>query len=157
MTPENNITIKDIQSVRFTWDRMANVLTSMIIVGLLGLCAVLIYNEPGLESLLTLAIIVVVLGGVFSFTPRGLYVDNDYIIIHRFIGKVVIDKSVITSVKGIDASMLRHSTRLAGTMQVFGYWGIFRNRKLGKYRLYATNLNRLALIETATKKYVINY
>ena len=151
MTPENNITIKDIQSVRFTWDRMANVLTSMIIVGLLGLCAVLIYKEPGLESLLTLAIIIVVLGGVFSFTPRGLYVDNDYIVIHRFIGKVVIDKSEITSVKGIDASMLRHSTRLAGTMQVF------RNRKLGKYRLYATNLNRLALIETATKKYVINY
>ena len=157
MATENNITLKDIQSVRFTWDRMSNVLTSIVLTGLFGLCAVLIYKEPGFESLLTLAIVTVILGAAASFTPRGLSVDNDYIVIHKIIGKVVIDKRDITSVKGIDASMLRHSTRLAGTMQVFGYWGIFRNRKLGKYRLYATNLNRLALIETATKKYVINY
>jgi hypothetical protein len=70
---------------------------------------------------------------------------------------VIIKKSDITSIQSVEGKVIRRSGRLAGSNGGFGYWGKYRHRSIGSYTLYATNLDKLVLIETDKKKYIINY
>lgn len=159
MKKEKDITLNDIKSTRFIWDRMSNVMTVIAVMGVLGISIFMLLNikTEGYTMLIGTAILVLTTSGLASFTPLGLTVDNDYIIINKLVGKVVIKKSEVVSVKSIDSSIVRRSGRMAGSSGAFGYWGKFRHRTEGSYSLYATNFDRFVMIETPKKKYVINY
>jgi hypothetical protein len=159
MERENNITIKDIQSTRFVWDKMSNVTTAMAVIGTLGISIFMILqiNTQGYHMLIGVAILVVTMAALATFTPLGLTVDDEYIVINKLVGKVIIKKSDITSIQSVEGKVIRRSGRLAGSNGGFGYWGKYRHRSIGSYTLYATNLNKLVLIETDKKKYIINY
>ena len=47
--------------------------------------------------------------------------------------------------------------RIFGSGAFFGWWGWFHNQELGRFMVYATNLDHVFLIETGKgKKYVIS-
>lgn len=159
MTTEKQIPIKDIQSTRFVWDRMSNIMTTIMAAGMVGLSLFLVlkYKTDGPEMFIAAGILIFVTAFMSIFTPLGLIVDDEYIAVKKLVGRVVIKKSDILSITPVEGAVVRRSARLAGSNGVFGYWGKYRSRAIGSYTLYATNLDRLALIETAKKKYIINY
>lgn len=159
MKRENDITLKDINSTRFVWDKMSNVTTAMAVIGVLGISIFMILQikTEGYQMLIGVAILVLTMATLATFTPLGLTVDDEYIVINKLVGKVIINKKDITSIQPVEGKLVRRSGRLAGSNGGFGYWGKYRHRTIGSYSLYATNLERLVMIETATKKYVINY
>jgi hypothetical protein len=159
MKMENEITIKDIRSTRFVWDRMSNVTTAMAVIGVLGISIFMILQikTEGYQMLIGVAVLVLTMAGLATFTPLGLTVDDEYIVINKLVGKVIINKKEITSIQPVEGKLVRRSGRLAGSNGGFGYWGKYRHRTIGSYSLYATNLDRLVLIETNRKKYIINY
>lgn len=159
MTTEKQIPIKDIQSTRFVWDRMANVMTVILAAGMIGLSIFLLlkYKADGMETVAAAGILIFVTVFISIFTPLGLIVDDEYIAVKKLVGRVVIKKSDILSITPVEGAVVRRSARLAGSNGVFGYWGKYRSRAIGSYTIYATNLDKLALIETAKKKYIINY
>ena len=88
--------------------------------------------------------------------PRYLLVDDKSIVITHPIGQTVILKSDITEISAVERSDIRGSIRLFGSGGFFGWFGIFRNSKLGTYRLYSGQLENLYLIKTSTKSYIIS-
>lgn len=159
MTTEKQIPIKDIQSTRFVWDRMSNIMTTIMAAGMVGLSLFLVlkYKTDGPEMFIAAGILIFVTAFMSIFTPLGLIVDDEYIAVKKLVGRVVIKKSDILSITPVEGAVVRRSARLAGSNGVFGYWGKYRSRAIGSYTIYATNLDKLALIETVKRKYIINY
>lgn len=159
MTNKKQISLKDIKSTRFVWDRMANVMTVILAAGMIGLSIFLLlkYKADGMETVAAAGILIFVTVFISIFTPLGLIVDDEYIAVKKLVGRVLIKKSDIISITPIDGAVVRRSARFIGSNGVYGYWGKFRNRTIGSFTIYATNLDKLALIETARKKYIINY
>jgi hypothetical protein len=88
--------------------------------------------------------------------PRYLLLDDKSIVITHPIGQTVILKSDIIEVRAADRTELLGSTRLFGSGGFFGWFGTFRNSKLGVYRIYCGQLENLYLVKTLTRKYIIS-
>lgn len=104
-------------------------------------------------------LIIIFLGtiiGVLLLMPLRLTIKNNKIILHRLIGSIHIPFKDIIELKGIPNSETAYSIRLLGSGGLCGYLGKFRNKKLGNYSMYATNLNELILIRTDRKAYVFS-
>ncbi len=159
MKTDNNITLQEIKSTRFVWDRMSNVTTAITVMGVLGISIYMILhiNTEGYQMLIGAAILLLTVASLATFTPLGLTVDDEYIVINKLVGKVIIKKSDITSIQSVEGKLVRRSGRISGSNGGFGYWGRYRHRSIGRYSLYATNLDRLLLIVTPKRKYIINY
>lgn len=108
-----------------------------------------------LEYLLIITLAVTILGGL-CYMPTRLTIQKDNITLHKFYGSINIPIKDIIEIKTIPSSDIRSSIRLFGSGGMFGYLGIFRNPRFGKYTMYATNLNELILIRTSKNKYIFS-
>lgn len=159
MNSKQPLKISDIETCRYRWDMGAKI--SSIVVGLiLGFACVTICiaATEEKEALLPLFIILAICFGIVAIRPIGLIVDDDYIALKQQIGRQLIDKSDILSITEVDRNFFKQLIRSNGSNGPLGYLGTYRHRKMGKIVMFCTDRNgRLALIETSTKKYLINY
>ena len=91
----------------------------------------------------------------FSLRPISYNCSKDYIVIHRLITDVKIDRKEIKSVELIDKEILRQSFRTFGVGGLFGYFGKFYNSKVGKMTWYATRRYKAILVVTKENKNII--
>lgn len=94
--------------------------------------------------------------GGFGYMPIRLTVENGRITLSRLFGAIVLSLDDIIECKAIPESDIEGSVRVFGSGGFFGFLGKFRNKRLGFYTMYATNLNELILIRTARKTYVFS-
>ncbi|MBR2148938.1 MAG: hypothetical protein IJ965_05885, partial [Campylobacter sp.] len=93
------IDIKEIRSIRFVWDKMANVMTVISTMGMLGI-AIFVFVQSrteGLEMICSGLLLIVVTALLATFTPLGLIVDDEYIVVKKLVGRIVIKKCDIIS------------------------------------------------------------
>ena len=79
------IDIKEIRSIRFVWDKMANVMTVISTMGVLGI-AIFVFVQSrteGLEMIWAGLLLIVVTALLATFTPLGLIVDDEYIVVKK--------------------------------------------------------------------------
>jgi len=88
------------------------------------------------------------------YAPRGYVVNETYVIVQRKTRPVRIALRRIRSVSRLDKKDFTPSVHIFGTRGLFGYYGIFKNRKLGRYELIGTDRDRGVLVE-ADRKYVL--
>jgi hypothetical protein len=84
--------------------------------------------------------------GAGLYAPRNIAVTTKGLIVHRIKGPVVIPLEKITRIDAIDAGMLASSTREFGVSGVFGYFGVFHNKNIGRYSLYASRSDGYVLV-----------
>ncbi|MDZ7374511.1 MAG: PH domain-containing protein [candidate division KSB1 bacterium] len=89
--------------------------------------------------------VLLVLLVVSAFAPRGYRVTAGYVEVLRPIGTVRIPLVEVTEVRRIEKKELS-AMRLAGSGGFFGYYGAYRNRALGSFRMYVTDLSRAVLL-----------
>ncbi|MBR0452608.1 MAG: hypothetical protein IIX29_01530 [Bacteroidales bacterium] len=158
MNKQPSLKISDINSCRYRWDKKAWILNSFFCLILLACLVILIIEViHHREDIVGIFILIPVLVFCFSMTPVGLIVDDDYIALKRLIGRSLIDKHDIVRIEQVDKHFLNKCRRRHGSGGTLGYWGIFVHPEEGKLRLFCCNKERLALIETSDKKYLINY
>lgn len=116
--------------------RTASQMTALLITGLLVLC-------NGLILVLT-----------HLYAPKGFSVDETGITVSRKVAPVCIEIGRIQNVSRIERDRFMKSTRTFGNGGLFGYYGSFRNKELGSFKMYATHREYGVLIE-ADKNYVI--
>ena len=92
---------------------------------------------------------------VYVFRPINYSITHDSIVINRPAKNVILNKADIKSVELIDKNLIRYTMRLAGVGGLFGYFGKFVNRKLGKMTWYATRRDKTVLITTSANKKII--
>lgn len=142
------------------WSAGITVLTSIVVIALIiSGCYIWTGEIPSFMIWLKYALIIVFIAtiiGTLAFMPIRLTVRSDKITLHRLIGAIHIPFKDIKEVKAISKSETSGSIRLFGSGGLFGYLGKFRNRRLGNYTMYATNLNELIYIRTDRKIYVFS-
>ena len=136
-----------------TWSMGVTAITAITIIILVA-STYFIWTDDFPSSMLWLKYTLIV---VFIATmPIRLTIGNDKIILHRLFGAINIPIKDIIAIKAIPNSETAFSIRIFGSGGLFGYLGKFKNKKLGYYTMYATDINELILIRTARKTYVFS-
>lgn len=91
-----------------------------------------------------------------SMTPLYVKYNETEVCIKNVIGRKVIPYTDITSIECIETALISRSTRRMASDGAGGYVGLFNNKTLGNYYMYATQRSELVLITTNDKKVVFN-
>ncbi|NCI47107.1 PH domain-containing protein [Sediminibacterium soli] len=106
---------------------------------------------PSIVSLLLLGIYIT----TYVFRPLYYVLTVHALIIHRPLGKVVIERSRIRSVGLLDDQNTNGTIRTFGVGGVFGYFGRFSNVSIGNMTWYATRRKKLVLVLTQDNQKII--
>jgi len=99
-----------------------------------------------IESIIPLAIVFLVYLFCFLYRPIDYRTTDNKLIINRLIKKVILDKSEVLNVVLLTNDDLKWTIRTFGVGGLFGYFGKFRNSKIGNMTWYATRRNNAILI-----------
>jgi hypothetical protein len=88
----------------------------------------------------------VVVGIVGLFAPRAYVLTRDAIVIQRWGRAVVILRDRVREVRRIRSDEVGLAWRLFGSGGLFGSFGLFYSRSLGKFWVYVTNQEDLVLV-----------
>lgn len=140
------------------WSSTVSVLTLVVIALLLTTSAVSCYAMPDKAPLTArlLAIVtpIAVLAFTLPFMVRGYVLTERELLIERLGWKNRIALGEIASTE-IDPKAMRGSIRLCGCGGLFGFFGWFRNSKLGVYRAYCTDLKRCVVVKLTHRTIVV--
>lgn len=147
---------KSITTFSCPWSMGVTFWTAIIVI-ILSISTYYVWTNELIGLRYTLIIIfLATIIGVLLLMPLRLTIESNKIALHRLIGSIHIPFKDIIELKGIPNSETAYSIRLFGSGGLCGYLGKFRNKKIGKYTMYATNLNELILIRTDRKTYVFS-
>jgi Bacterial PH domain len=91
------------------------------------------------------AVPLVVLLAALAFTVRGYILTDEHIEVRRLGWRTVLPLAGLVSVSG-EPEGLRGSVRLCGNGGLFAITGWFWNRRIGRFRAYATDPARVVLL-----------
>lgn len=139
-----------------SWDAKARTGTAIVLVILTGAAAFLASAAQRLPEQARPAALIVALApilltgfGSWAWAPRAFAVTRDAVRVERRLARpLVLPLAAVRSARRLEPGALRGSIRLFGVGGFFGYYGTFRNRALGNYRLYATRTDGQVLLAT---------
>ena len=105
-------------------------------------------------ALLLIALLLLVLLAASLCMVKGYALTNDEIIVKRLGWTTRLPLAGLKSVAGDNEAMDR-SLRLFGNGGLLSYSGYFWNRKIGRYRAWATDPSRAVVLRYAKRKIVI--
>lgn len=106
--------------------------------------------------LYTTATCLLLYGLAFAFRPVGYVVTSEAVQVSRPLLNVHIRRADIRRVMALPAQDISASIRLFGVGGLFGYYGRYTNRRLGRTTWYATRRDTPVLVETTDdKKYIL--
>ena len=151
------------EKIFFEWSSDTIVTTIIyaviIIASLLYLYKEYIDTDSRLKRIgaVTIAIFLVIANiYLMSMTPLYVKYNQTEICIKNIIGRKVIPYSEIISIECIEPAVIGRSTRRMASDGAGGYVGLFNNKTLGNYYMYATQRSELVLVTTNNKKVVFN-
>ena len=139
------------------WGGLLKGMTALSIVILLGVAAAGLLTGP--RDTLTWQIsmiglpLVFLAGGVF-FVIRGYTVETDMVRVHRLGWESHIPLIGLEDVT-VDPEAMSGSIRTFGNGGMFCFAGSFRNRKLGDYRAFATDLKKSVILRFSNRTVVV--
>jgi len=110
----------------------------------------------GLGMLLFAALIAATAHVTRAMAPRGYALNDVELLIDRAMKPVRIPLREILEVSELEDGLLRRSLRLLGASGYYGYYGLFWNKKLGRYRAYVTRTTGLLAVRTEKSLYVLS-
>lgn len=147
-------------SIPFHWSGSVRAITLVTLIVLIGTGLYLetkIWPEGmlWLKYLLRTVISGTILIGL-GYMPIRLKANNEKITVSRLFGSLTIPVDEILEAGILQKTDINDSIRLFGSGGLFGFLGLFKNTRLGKYTMYATDLDHLLFIRTRNRKYVFS-
>ena len=96
----------------------------------------------------------IVLAGASAFTVRGYELDRQGLHVKRLIWTTHVPLDSLQSVE-VDPEAMKGSLRLFGNGGLFAFSGLFRNKKLGNFRAFATDPKRSVVLDLGQRKVVV--
>jgi hypothetical protein len=140
------------------WSLAVRIITLIVLALLLGVSLTGLTAMPAgvpfaakvMMVVMPLAIVV----GTLPFMVNGYVLREDELLIERLGWCNHVPLSTVVSAT-IDPDAIRGSIRLCGSGGLFGFFGWFRNRKLGVYRAYGTDPARSVVVKLSHRTLVI--
>ncbi len=126
--------------------------------GLLLGVAVALWLVPGRDEVTAKAaatiVILLVLAGTALFSVRGYRLDGRQLQVERLLWTTRIPLDELRAAE-VAPDAMRRSIRLCGNGGLFAFTGWFRNRRLGTYRVFATDPARSVVLRFAHRRIVV--
>ena len=113
-------------------------------------------NAGWLPVVVVLLIFVPLMVVAWLQAPQTLMIDRNALTIGRRMNPVEISLGDIVRVERVESKVVRRSMRTMGNGGVWAYTGNHYHRQIGNYKLFATEMRNLLLIETDKQKYVVS-
>ena len=125
-----------------------------IVVGVAALNWYLL-SEARWIAALTLVAAPLLLGACLLFMVRGYRLDGANLYVRRLIWETAVDLRELESAQA-DPGAMTGSIRLFGNGGLFSFTGIFRNKRLGRYRAFVTDHRRAVVLRMAGNTVVVS-
>ena len=135
--------------------KLVTIVVSIVFAVIIVIQFSLINDEVQFVPIFTTILFLIIYFGTFFFRPVSYILTPDQLIIHRPLSNIKILQTDIKTVEHIDKNDLKWSIRIFGVGGLFGYWGKFRNKKMGTMTWYATRRNNVVLVTTIHQKKII--
>ena len=136
------------------WSRLLVVISSFAVLLCGGISGVLLWQNPAGGRWLQVLPVVLLLGAV-PFVIRGYSITADAILVHRCGWTTRLPLAGLGSARAEPNAMSR-SIRLFGNGGLFSFTGLFRNKALGNYRAFVTDLRRTVVLRYEKRTVVIS-
>ena len=135
--------------------RIVTVVVCALLIGVTGAgLAVLPANTPRFASVLMVVVPIGILLGTLPFLVLGYVLRDDELLIERLGWANHVPLSTVVSAVA-DPDAIRGSIRLCGSGGLFGFFGWFRNGRLGVYRAYGTDPKRCVVVKLTNRTIVV--
>jgi len=138
------------------WSRSLRVVTIASVAVLLFVALAGLFIGPQL-LLLRVGMVIVPLAvslGALPFMVRGYLLTEEYLEVQRLGWRTLLPLAGLVAVTG-EPDGMRGSVRLFGNGGLFGISGWFWNRRLGRFRAYATDPGRVVLLRYRNGRKVV--
>jgi hypothetical protein len=108
------------------------------------------------KSIAAEAISAILFAAAYAWSPTGYAIADGFIVIRRVVGNVRIPVASIREMRAASTDDLRFSMRIFGSGGLFGYYGLFRNSKLGTSNWYVTNRKHAVVLVSDSGTAVIS-
>lgn len=133
------------------WCRSLHVISTLGTVVIIG-AGVLGWTQAGLPPLARLAMVLVpglLLALTALWTIRGYELSAGVLSVQRLLWATRLPLAGLVSAEA-DATATRRSLRLCGNGGLFSFSGLYWNRRLGRYRMFATDPQRAVVLTFAS-------
>jgi hypothetical protein len=103
----------------------------------------------------TIVVLTVTYFLTIAFRPINYSLTSDKLIIHRLFRNITIERTAIKSIEQINKEVMKGTLRDFGVGGLFGYFGKFSNKNLGRMTWYATRRDNIVLVTTIDNKKII--
>lgn len=143
---------------KFKWSREITIITLSTIAVMIG-CSVYVWlSDMPLEARITMLTVIVAIIAISAiWAPRKITIEDKGVTCKLLATSIIIPRSEIISIQKCNAKdAFKGCMRLFGSGGMFGYYGVFRNQKFGRFSMYITQREDMILVTTKTKKYIFN-
>jgi hypothetical protein len=142
------------KTYRAPWSKMLITITSAVSLLCIGMATGFMISQPGLLPWGTVIPLVIVIGGAL-FTIRGYTLTADALLVHRLFWNTRISLKGLQSVH-MDSEAMNGSIRTFGNGGLFSFSGRYRNKKLGAYRAFVTDMNNTVVLTFPKRTVVVS-
>jgi hypothetical protein len=139
------------------WGRLlvgTSVFASVVCLGVPLLIVSLGPQVPALAQSVAITMPLAMIGGCAVFVVRGYTVTADALLIHRLAWDSRIPLRNLRSIEAMPGAMAG-SIRTFGNGGFFSFTGFFWSRRLGRFRAYATDLQRTVVLRLVDRTVVV--
>ena len=100
--------------------------------------------------------VLILIGGI-AFAPRQYQITDEHILVNRYLAKdITIPRIEVYSVEPVSYKyVFKKSIRICGSGGGFGIYGSFASPSMKDFKAYMTRRDRLVMIKTAHKPFVL--
>lgn len=105
-----------------------------------------------------LVISIIGLAAIFvseGYSPQCLEIGDESMLVLRRYDDVVIRRSEIVNIEPVPARKIRSAVCIGGSCGLFGFFGRYYAKGIGRFDMYATQFDNLFLVTTVSRRYVV--
>ena len=151
-----------VYTLPFVWSKTVWAFTLIFFAGsviYIGMLVYLIFNGTTIAAVAGLIVALPVLVGIMIFcegySPQRLEISQSQITVLRRYDSITIPRSLILSIVPLEPKDIKRVYTDGGCAGLFGYFGGFRSKLLGRFKMYATSMDNLYLITLSDGRKIV--
>lgn len=156
------MTRETVYTLPFVWSKTVWAYTLIFFAGsviYIGMLVYLIFNGTTIAAVAGLIVALPVLVGITIFcegySPQRLEISQSQITVLRRYDSITIPRSLILSIVPLEPKDIKRVYTDGGCAGLFGYFGGFRSKQLGRFKMYATSMDNLYLITLSDGRKIV--
>jgi hypothetical protein len=135
-------------------DRMTQIISGSVVVVLVA--GPLIAMGSGTVAVVLALVSVAVIALAYAYSPRSFEISDGTFRVKRLVGDIEFPLTSLRFVRDANPADFRGCVRLWGSGGLFGYYGLFWSKALGKSRWYVTDRSKAVVVTDGSQTVLVS-